>query len=168
MANPFVFELKSVTNDVIKSKEIKPTYAGGNKKGSYNAYRVDSLEVCIPAHAGIATGDYFIAEIDYEDLNDDALADLKEIDDKEYIERQTIGPLEVLGTNGPSTIAPIDPVKKVMKFKFENAFCVRESFFINFLAHGLAAVRDSNFILRGNPVVLSAEALKAHTMKTYI
>lgn len=168
MANPFVFELKTVTNDVIKSKEIKPTLQGANKKGSYNAYRVDTLEFCIPAHAGIATGDYFIAELDYEELNGEALANLKEIDDKEYIERQTIGPIEILGTNGPSTIQPIDPVKKVVVFKFENAFCLGESFWINFLAHGLAATRDVQFILRGNPVTLTPEALKAHTVKTYI
>lgn len=167
MANPFVFELKDVTNDVIKSKEIKPTINGSNRKGAYNAYRVDSLEFIMPAFAGIATGDYFLVELDYEDLNGDALADLKEIDDKEYIERQVIGPIEILGTNGNSTVI-LDPAKKVMKFQFENAFCVRSNFFINFLAHGLAATRDTQFILRGNPVSLTPEALTAHTTKTTI
>ena len=168
MANPFVFELKTVTNDIIKSKEIKPTYTGGNKKGVYNAYRIDSLEVIIAAHAGIALDDFILIELDYEDLNGDAIAELKQIDDKEYIERQVLGPYKTEVTANYGFVELIDPAKKVLIFKFKNAFCVRESFWINFLVHGLAAVRDCQFILRGNPVSLSAEALKAHTMKTYI
>ena len=168
MANPFVFELKTVTNDVIKSKEIKPTFVGGNKKGNYNAYRVDSLEVIISAHAGIAIDDFILVELDYEDLNGDALADLKQIDDKEYIERQVIGPFKTEVTANYGFVEIVDPAKKRLIFIFKNAFCVRESFFLNFLVHGLAATRDCQFILRGNPVTLSVEALKAHTMKTYI
>lgn len=168
MANPFVFELKTVTNDVIKSKEIKPNLEGGSKKGQYNAYRVDTLEVIIAAHAGIAAGDYVVAEIDYEDLNGDAFADLKEIDDKEYVERQVKGPFLLESTANYGQQDTIDPAKKVVVFEFKNAFCVRTSFWINFLVHGLAATRDCQFILRGNPVVLKPIPLKAHTDKTYI
>lgn len=168
MANPFVFELKTVTNDVIKSKEISPTFTGGNKKGAYNAYRVDSIEVLIAAHAGIAIDDYICIELDYEDLNGDALADLKDIDDKEYIERQMIGPIKTEITANYGFVEILDPAKKPLKFKFQNAFCVRESFFINFLVHGLASTRDCQFILRGNPVVLNPIVLKAHTNKTFI
>lgn len=168
MASPFAFEIKSVTNDVVSSKEIKPTYTGGNKKGAYNAYRIDTIEMLVAAHAGIIAADYFIIEVGYDDLNGDAITELKNIDDKEYIERQMIGPYLVESTANYGQLKSDDPAKKPLIFKFKNCFCLGSSFWLNILIHGLGAARDCQFIMRGNPVSLLPMVLKAHTTKREI
>lgn len=168
MANPFVFELKTVTNDVISSKEIKPNLEGQNSKGiDYNGYRVDEIELIIGSMAALVTGDYFIIELGYDDLNGGALANLKELNDKQHIERVMIGPFEVLGTNGNTAIKP-DPAKKPFIFKFRHGYCLGENFWINVLFHGLASTRDCQFILYGNPVGLKKFSYDANNTKTKI
>lgn len=160
MPSPYKFEIKTVTNDVISSKELPLKFQGTNAKGKpLNAYRVDYVEVLIPAFAGIATADYFIVEFDYENLNGDALAQLKELNSKPYIERRVRGPFSLLGTNG-NLHEDEDPAKKPLRFDFKNCFIIETQAWMNFLAHGLASARDSQFVIWGNYVHVPPDNMK--------
>lgn len=150
-------QVSQLTNDVISSIKLNPDYDQTitKKRGRTfkpNAYRLDELVILIKAHAGIATGDYLIAEVDYSDLNGKALADLLNPSNKDYIERQ--GKIwEILGTNGP-TVEDVDPAKIPISLKFDHCYITQDEAYINLLCHGLAAARDTEVEVWGQYVEL--------------
>lgn len=158
---PYRTTLESLTNDVISSKELNFKFEGTNAKGKpINAYRVDKVQLIILAFAGIATGDYFIIEFDYANLNSKALADLKSLTSNDFIER--VGHIyEILGTNG-NIAESVDPAKIPLVFDFENCFITQAEAFMNVLAHGLAAPRDCEIILWGGYVHLPEKTKKKY------
>ena len=156
MPSPFKFEIKDLTNDVISAIKLPLKFEGTNSKGKpLNGYRVDHIEMVIKAFAGLATGDYFIISVDSDDLNGDALADLVEIQKKDSVER-VVKKFEILGTNGNS-IEVEYPEVKPLDFKFKHAFCIQVNTWLNILAHGLAATRDTSFVMWGNYVHIPSD-----------
>lgn len=156
---PFKGEIKNLTNDVISSIELNAKLEGVTDRGKpINAYRVDKLVLLIKSHAGLATGDYIIAQCAYMDLNGDALADLLGPASTDYIEQQMLGVVEMLGTNGPFTLK-YDPAKQALTLRFENCFIIKSKAYMNILAHGLASERDSEYEIWGQYVSLKKSML---------
>lgn len=153
---PVKGKVVNLTNDVISSIKMnfsfQPFETKRGRTVNPDAYRVDSIDILIESQAGIADGDYILADICYTDLNGKALADLKSPDSKDYIERR--GKVyQMLGTQG--NFAEIDdPAKMPISIVFDHAFCVQDVAYINLLFHGLAATRDTPYEIWGQYVEL--------------
>ncbi len=153
---PYKNVIKDLTNDVITAIQMKFEFKGVNKRGKpINAYRIDNIDMLIRAFAGLATGDYFLIEIDYTNLNSEALAALLNMSDKSFVER--VGhKYEILGTNGPSVEVDYPEVLG-LNFKFKDCFIIQSEAFVNVLAHGLDATRDTDIIIHGQYVHLDED-----------
>lgn len=147
---PYKGQIAALTNDVISTKDLNLNLL--NRDDGKNAYRIDTVELQITSHAGIADADYFIAEVDYKSLSGKAVTDLKAPDSKDFIERVTIGPIAI-GTQ-TSDVEQLDPAKKLLVFKFKHCFITSEEAYLNILAHGLAAARVAPYEIWGQYVNL--------------
>lgn len=144
-------KIVALTNDVISSIHLKPVLNNGTQAGKQaHAFRVDRVEILVQSHAGIADGDYVIADFCHKDLNGKALADLVETTDDDYIERKA-KIYALLGTNG-SLVEIDDLAKKPLVIKFDNCFLHKTSEYFNLLIHGLGATRDTEVNIYGQYV----------------
>lgn len=150
---PFKTRLSGVVNDVISSKQMSFKFEGTSRNKPINAYRIDHIELLIESHAGLVTDDYVIAEVDYKDLQGDALANLLSPDSKDYIERA--GKIfEKLGTNGNFTESK-DPAKIPITLSFKHCYITKSEAYLNLLVHGIAAARDCPMEIWGQYVALN-------------